>query len=75
MATPTSTYLCVAICLTAALASGTRICSAADKPFTAQVVEKNRPDRWQSAFASWGTLMSAGPPVPRWEEPKGDRRR
>ena len=33
-----------------------------EMPFTRQVVEKNRPERWNAAFASWGTLMYAGLP-------------
>ncbi len=32
-------------------------------PFTKQVVEKKRPERWQSSHASWGTLMHAGQPA------------
>jgi len=42
-----------------------------DMPFTRQVVERNRPERWQAPFASWGTLMYAGQPVRRAEKPKG----
>ncbi len=34
-----------------------------EMPFTAQVVEKNRPEGWQTPFASWGTLLHAGLPV------------
>jgi hypothetical protein len=34
-----------------------------EMPFTGQVVETNRPEGWQAAFASWGTLMHAGLPV------------
>lgn len=34
-----------------------------EMPFTAQVIEKIRPERWQSAHASWGTLMHAGQPI------------
>jgi hypothetical protein len=30
--------------------------------FTGQVAENNRPERWNAAFASWGTLMYAGLP-------------
>jgi len=45
-----------------------------EMPFTVQVVEKNRPERWQTAYASWGTLMHAGQPVSRRDESKGDRR-
>lgn len=33
-----------------------------EMPFTGQVVEKVRPERWNAAFASWGTLMYAGLP-------------
>lgn len=31
-----------------------------EMPFTAQVIEKIRPERWRSSHASWGTLMHAG---------------
>ena len=34
-----------------------------EMPFTGQVVETNRPEVWQAAFASWGTLLYAGQPV------------
>lgn len=34
-----------------------------EMPFTGQVVESNRPEGWQAAFASWGTLMYVGQPV------------
>jgi hypothetical protein len=34
-----------------------------EMPFTAQVIEKMRPERWRSSHASWGTLMHAGQPV------------
>jgi len=34
-----------------------------EMPFTGQVIEKNRPEQWQSSHASWGTLMHAGQPV------------
>ncbi len=34
-----------------------------EMPFTGQVVETNRPEGWQAAFASWGTLLYAGQPV------------
>ena len=34
-----------------------------EMPFTGQVVKKQRPERWQSAYASWGTLMHAGQPL------------
>lgn len=33
-----------------------------EMPFTAQVIEKIRPEPWQLAHASWGTLMHAGQP-------------
>ena len=36
-----------------------------EMPFTAQVIEKIRPERWQTAYASWGTLMHAEQPVPQ----------
>ena len=32
-------------------------------PFTAQVIEKIRPERWRTSHASWGTLMHAGQPA------------
>jgi hypothetical protein len=32
-------------------------------PFTSQVIEQIRPERWQSSHASWGTLMHAGQPT------------
>ena len=31
-----------------------------EMPYTAQVIEKTRPERWRSSHASWGTLMHAG---------------
>jgi hypothetical protein len=34
-----------------------------EMPFTSQVIEKIRPERWQSPHASWGTLMHAGQPT------------
>ena len=34
-----------------------------EMPFTAQVIEKIRPERWRSSHASWGTLMHAGQPA------------
>ncbi len=34
-----------------------------EMPFTGQVVEKIRPERWKAAFASWGTLMYAELPA------------
>ncbi len=34
-----------------------------EMPFTSQVIEKIRPERWQSSHASWGTLMHAGQPA------------
>lgn len=40
-----------------------------EMPFTGQVVEKNRPEGWQTPFASWGTLMHAGLPVAEKEDP------
>lgn len=40
-----------------------------ETPFTGQVVEKNRPEGWQTPFASWGTLMHAGLPVTEKEQP------
>ena len=43
-----------------------------EMPFTGQVVEKNRPERWQTAYASWGTLMYAGLPVSERDQQKGD---
>jgi hypothetical protein len=46
-----------------------------EMPFSGQVVEKNRPERWQTPFASWGTLMHAGQPVFRRDEQKGDHSR
>lgn len=42
-----------------------------EMPFTAQVVEKIRPERWQTAYASWGTLMHAGQPVPQRDKQNG----
>jgi hypothetical protein len=42
-----------------------------EMPFTAQVVAKNRPERWRSSHASWGTLMRAG--SSRGEEGDGGR--
>ncbi len=33
-----------------------------EMPFTAQVVKKRRPERWDIAHASWATLMYAGQP-------------
>ena len=33
-----------------------------EMPFTAQVNEKIRPERWRSSHASWGALMHAGQP-------------
>jgi hypothetical protein len=33
-----------------------------EMPFTGRVVEKRRPERWDGAHASWGTLMHAGQP-------------
>ena len=36
-----------------------------EMPFTGQVVKKIRPERWQTAHASWGTLMHAGQPTPK----------
>jgi hypothetical protein len=35
-----------------------------EMPFTRQVIEKIRPERWKSSHASWGTLMHAGQPAP-----------
>jgi hypothetical protein len=35
-----------------------------EMPFTGQIVEKIRPEPWQTAYASWGTLMHAEQPVP-----------
>jgi hypothetical protein len=32
-----------------------------EMPYTKQVIEKNRPERWQFEFASWATLMHAEP--------------
>ena len=46
-----------------------------DEDRSGQVVEKNRPERWQTPFASWGTLLHAGQPVFRRDEQKGDRSR
>lgn len=34
-----------------------------EMPFTAQVIEKVRPERWQGSHASWGSLMHAGQPT------------
>ena len=34
-----------------------------EMPFTAQVIEKIRPERWRSSHASWGTLMHARQPA------------
>ena len=34
-----------------------------EMPFTGPVIEKNRPERCQTPFASWGTLMHAGLPA------------
>ena len=34
-----------------------------EMPFTAQAIEKIRPERWRSSHASWGTLMHAGQPA------------
>jgi hypothetical protein len=42
-----------------------------EMPFTAQVIEKIRPERWQTAYASWGTLMHAGQPVPQRDKQNG----
>lgn len=42
-----------------------------EMPFTGQVVEKIRPERWQTAYASWGTLMHAGQPVPQRDKQNG----
>ena len=39
-----------------------------EMPFTRQVIEKNRPERWQTLFASWGTLMHAGLPASEKEQ-------
>lgn len=47
---------------------------ALEMPFTGQVVEKIRPEPWQTAFASWGTLMYAGQPVSEQDARNGDRR-
>ena len=46
-----------------------------EMPFTGQVVEKNRPERWQTAYASWGTLMHAGQTArqPKKPEVEGSR--
>ena len=33
-----------------------------EMPYTGQVLQKIRPERWQNAHASWGTLMHAGQP-------------
>ena len=41
-------------------------------PFTGRVVEKNRPERWQAAYASWGTLLYAGLPVSEPDQQRGD---
>jgi len=46
-----------------------------EMPFTGQVVGRNRPERWQTPFASWGTLMNAGQPVFRRDKQKGNRSR
>ena len=43
--------------------------------FTGQVVEKIRPERWQTAHASWGTLMHAGQPVPQRDKQNGGENR
>jgi len=34
-----------------------------EMPFTARVVARNRPERWQTAYASWNTLMCAEGPL------------
>jgi len=34
-----------------------------EMPFTRQVVEKIRPEPWQTAYAPWGSLMRAEPPA------------
>ncbi len=34
-----------------------------EMPFTGQVIEKIRPERWRSSHASWGTLMHAAQPA------------
>jgi hypothetical protein len=34
-----------------------------EMPYTAQVIEEVRPERWRSSHASWGTLMHAGQPI------------
>jgi hypothetical protein len=43
-----------------------------EMPFIGQVVEKIRPERWQTACASWGTLMHAEQPVSGRDEHKED---
>ena len=41
-------------------------------PVTGQAVAKNRPERWQTAYAAWGTLMHAGQPASQRNGPERD---
>ena len=40
-----------------------------EMPYTGQVIRKTRPERWQSNFASWGSLMYAELPASRNASP------